>query len=126
MCVVLLAYFATRLTARRASQRLKSRCMEVVDTLGVAPDAQIVLVRAGGEYFLLAKAQKQLTFLAKLEAEPEGARAEAAKPFGFAGGFRAALESGLAKVGQRGNTGNDNARWRENSGGGAREGGAGQ
>jgi len=95
VCILFLAYIVTRLVAKRASGRLKSRHIEVMDTLAIGADAQFLIIKIGDELFLTAKSQKQLTLLTKLEITPETLEENAARAPGFAGGFRAVLESKL-------------------------------
>ena len=96
--IVFLAYAVTRFAAKRASGRLKGRHMEVVDTLAVGVDAQLLLVKAGECYFLLCKSQKQLTLLTKVDgpilSQPEGAEREQS----FAESLKAVFEGKLNPV----------------------------
>jgi flagellar protein FliO/FliZ len=89
--IILLAYFATRFIARRASGRMKSRYMEILDNIGIGTDSQLLIVKAGGEYFLVAKSQKQLSLLTKLDISPESIRVDAVMPGSFTDSLRAAL-----------------------------------
>jgi len=98
ICILFLAYFATRFVAGRASGRLKSRHIEIVDTLAAGVDAQFMIVRAGGELFLAAKSQKRLALLTKLEMTPAEAAAGAAGAPGFAESFRNILEGKLSRA----------------------------
>ena len=97
--IVVSAYFVTRFVAGRASGRFKSRHMEVVDTLGLGADAQLLLVKAGAEFFLVSKSQKHISLVTKLENAPELTEANAVPAQGFAGGFRAVLEGKLSRAG---------------------------
>ena len=95
ICILFLAYVVTRFVARRSVGRIKSRHIEIIDTLAVGADAQLMVIKAGGEYFLASKSQKLLTIFSKLELTPEDVREAAVQTGGFAGGFRSILESKL-------------------------------
>jgi len=95
ICILFLAYIVTRFVANRAVGRLRSRHMEVVDTLAIGGDSQLMVVKIGGEYLLISKSQKLLTFLTKLELTPEELEEAAAQPAGFAENFRTVLEGKL-------------------------------
>lgn len=97
--ILLMAYYFTRFMAKRSAGRMKSRYMEVVDIIGIGAESQILLIKAGGEFFLISKTQKQLALLTKLEMKPEDLQEDAAKaPFGLADGFRAVLEGKLGRA----------------------------
>jgi flagellar protein FliO/FliZ len=95
VCILFLAYVVTRFVAGRASGRLKSRHIEVADTLSVGTDAQLLIVKVGGEYFLVSKSQKQFAFLTKLELTSGDMEEAAVQTTGFAGSFRSVLEGKL-------------------------------
>ena len=97
-CILLAAYAVTRLVGRRAGGRMKSRLIEVVDTLGIGADAQLLVVKVGDELFLASKSQKNVALLTKLELTPGAAGAFADRAPGFAGGFRAVLEGKLSRA----------------------------
>jgi flagellar biogenesis protein FliO len=97
-CVLFLAYIITRQVAKRASGRMKSRYMEVVDTLAVGAEAQLFIVKAGDEFFLISKSQKHLSMLTKLDITPGVLNAAPGKAQGFAENFRAVLESKLSRA----------------------------
>jgi len=95
VCILFLAYVVTRFFASRSVGRMKSRHIEIVDTLAIGADAQIMVIKAGDEYFLASKSQKQLSIFSKLELTPDDVREAAAQTGGFAGGFRSILEGKL-------------------------------
>jgi flagellar biogenesis protein FliO len=98
-CIIFLAYAVTRIVAKRAAGRMKSRHMEVVDNLAVGADSQLLIVKAGEEIFLAAKSQKQLPLLTKLQLTPEEIAEAAAGSPGLAASFRRILESKLGRPG---------------------------
>ena len=95
VCILLLTYFVTKFAARRASGRLKSKYIEVVDTLSLGPDARLLILKVGDELFLASKSQKQLALLTKLEMAPGDVQEDAAHAHGFAESLRSVLESKL-------------------------------
>jgi len=97
-CILFLAYFVTRFVAKRAAGRLKSRYIEVVDSLAVGADAQILIIKAGEELFLAAKSQKQITLLTKLALSPSDVQDAAPQSAGFAENFRSVLEGKLGRA----------------------------
>jgi flagellar protein FliO/FliZ len=96
-CILFLAFVVTRFVAKRAGGRLRSRRMEVMDTLAIGADAQLLIIKAGAEYFLAAKSQKQLSLLTKLELSDADFAEEEERVPGFAGGFRSILEGKLSR-----------------------------
>ena len=106
-CILFLAYLTAKIFAKRASGRLKGRYIEIVETLAVGADAQLLVVKAGAELFLVSKSQKQLTFLTKLELTPEEAEeGGAVAPPGFIGSFKAVLEGRLSRNESKSGSGN--------------------
>ena len=97
-CILLLAYAVTRFIAKRVAGRLKSRYLEVIDTLAVGADAQLLIVKAGEEIFLAAKSQKHISLLSKLDLDIEDTREGAGPAPGFAESFRTVLEGKLSLV----------------------------
>ena len=106
-CILFLAYISTRFVAKRSSGRMKSRYIEIVDSLGVGADTQLLIVKAGGEFFLAAKSQKQISLLTKLALTADELQDVANSAPNFADSFRAVLEGKLARV--RGKRGGDAA-----------------
>ena len=98
VCILFLAYVVTRFIAKRSSGRLKSRHMEVVDSLAVGADSQLLIIKAGDEYFLTSKTQKQIVMLAKLALTAEDTQDSAVRSTGFADSFRSVLESKLSRA----------------------------
>ncbi|MCL2058740.1 MAG: flagellar biosynthetic protein FliO [Oscillospiraceae bacterium] len=98
VCILFLAYVATRFIAKRASGRMKSRHIEIVDTLSVGADAQLLVVKVGGEVFLASKSQKQISLLTKLALTSLDIQESAAQTPGFADSFRTVLEGKLSRA----------------------------
>ena len=97
-CILALAYLAAKFVGKRASGRMRGRLLEIVDTLAVGADAQILVVKAGSELFLVSRSAKQISFLTKLDLKPdEIAENEAAAPLSFTESFKAVLESRLSR-----------------------------
>ena len=95
ICILFLAYVVTRFVAGRASARYKSRHIEVLDTLSIGADAQLVIFKIGGEFFLASKSQKQFSVFSKLDLAAADFDETAAQTAGFAESFRSVLESKL-------------------------------
>ena len=104
-CILFLAYVVTRFIAKRSSGRMKSRYIEIVDSLGIGADAQLLIVKAGGEFFLAAKSQKQISLLTKLELTADALQDGANGAPNFADSFRAVLESKLSRARARHDSG---------------------
>jgi flagellar biogenesis protein FliO len=109
-CILFLAYAATKLVAKRSAARGRSKHIEVIDSMFVGTDAQLLIVKAAGEYFLISRSAKKLDMLAKLEVGEEGLRqaADASAAGGAAAGFTASFKSLLEQSlsrGQRGGQG---------------------
>ncbi|MDR1440666.1 MAG: flagellar biosynthetic protein FliO [Clostridiales bacterium] len=102
-CILFLAYIVSKLVGKRAQQHGRSRHIEVVDSLFVGADAQLVIVRAADEYFLISKSAKRLEMLAKLDiaAEEAAALAGAEAGAGFAESFKSLLEKKLSMAARR-------------------------
>jgi len=98
ICILFLAYIVTRFIGKRSSGRLKSRYMEVVDTLGIGAETQLLIVKVGGELFLTSKNQKQISQLVKLEMTAGDLQEETNRLPGFAESFRSVLESKLSRA----------------------------
>ena len=69
-----------------------------MDALGIGADAQLMIVKVGGEVFLASKSQKQISLLTKLELTPEEIESGAVQPTGFADNFRTVLEGQLSRA----------------------------
>jgi flagellar biogenesis protein FliO len=91
VAILLMAYGASKLVGKRAAARMKSRHMEVVDSLSLGQDAHVYLLKAAGELFLVAKSAKSLSMLTKLK-PADGAGADGAGAAGAADGAGAAGE----------------------------------
>jgi flagellar biogenesis protein FliO len=99
ICILALAYFFTRFIAGRASGRMKSRYMQIVDVLAFGTGAQFLLLKIGGGLYLAAKSQKQVTQLIKLDLKPEDLPSESNGTPGFAENFKHVLEGKIGLAG---------------------------
>ena len=72
--------------------------MEIIDTLAIGADAQLLVVKAGEEFFLVSKSQKQLSLLTKLELSLENTTDNGIHAPGFTESFRAVLEGKLSRA----------------------------
>lgn len=117
-CILFLAYMASKFVARRAAPRGRGRGgrMEIVDSLFVGADAQLIVLKVAGEYFLIAKSAKKLELLAKLDGGEDGGfgapPGAGGQPFGDGGGqgaapgsftesFRTLLERKLSRASRK-------------------------
>lgn len=66
--VVVLAYYSTKWIAR-ARAGASGANVRVLESAAVAPGANVALVRAGGEYFLVGAGKDGVSLIAKLPAD---------------------------------------------------------
>ena len=97
-CILFLAYVVTRFIAKRASGRMKSHHIEIVDTLAMSADTQLLIAKVGEEFFLVSKSQKQLSLLTKLALTAEDISGGGVQAPGFADSFKTVLESKLSRA----------------------------
>ena len=87
--ILFLAYFTTKIVAKKTGIRARSKYMEVIDRLDFGANSQLFILRAGNECFLVSKTQKELNVLTKVSLDgllteaDAGARAEAEIGFGM-------------------------------------------
>jgi flagellar biosynthetic protein FliO len=105
-CAILfLAWLTTRLIGKRLGGDVRSRRMQVVETLPLGMDRSLMLVRVGQKHYLLATGRGRTDFMAEVDPGPESEAAAAAPQ-----DFRTVLErySGLGRQRERtGTTGED-------------------
>ncbi len=69
-CALLfLAYVTTKYVARRQSNAMKSKNINVVETVMLGADKRLHLVKAGKDYLLIASTSKSVEFLSKVDLE---------------------------------------------------------
>ena len=67
--MLFLAYVTTRYIAGKAGSAMKGRYLSIVESLSIGPDKQLHIVKAGGQYILIASAGKSIEYLASLSME---------------------------------------------------------
>ena len=96
-CILFLVYITTRFVAKKTGAGYKGRHIEVVEAVSVAADKQLLLVRAGGQFFLIAKTSKGLEILSELELEADAAP-EAADAGAEGTGFKGVFDKYLKRL----------------------------
>lgn len=70
-CVLFLAYIVTRMIGQKANHSMKGRHIQVIETVSLGMDKQIILIKAGNEYILLAASGKQIQYLTNVSLNEE-------------------------------------------------------
>jgi flagellar protein FliO/FliZ len=78
--VLVLAYITARLTAGIQKGRLAGSCVEILETLKIAPNKYIQVVKIGGKYFSYIVCKDTVTLLGELTKDdipvPEAKKAQ--------------------------------------------------
>lgn len=67
--LLFLAYVTTRYVGRRQSNAMKSKNINVVETVMLGADKRLHLVKAGKDYLLIASTSKSVSFLSRVDME---------------------------------------------------------
>ncbi len=67
--LLFLAYVTTKYIARRQSNAMKSKNINIVETVMLSTDKRLHLVKAGRDYLLIASTSKSVEFLSKVDLE---------------------------------------------------------
>ncbi|NLV35165.1 MAG: flagellar biosynthetic protein FliO [Clostridiaceae bacterium] len=67
--LLFLAYVTTRYVGRRQSNAMKSKNINVAETVMLGADKRLHLVKAGKDYLLIATTSKTVNFLSKVDME---------------------------------------------------------
>lgn len=65
--VLFLAYVTTKFVGKSAARKMKGKNLEVVETLRLAVDKQLYIVRAGDKYMVLSSAGKNIQFISDID-----------------------------------------------------------
>lgn len=87
ICVLVATYFATRWIGGVQKSQMKGHSLQVIDTVQIAGNKYIQLIRAGEAYLVIAVGKEEVRLLAQLTGEQLGIDAsmpECGKPAGSA------------------------------------------
>ena len=65
--ILAVAYFTTKFLAKRGMVNNKNKSIKVVESISMGIDKNIVLIKAGSQYFLVASTPKSLSLLAEID-----------------------------------------------------------
>lgn len=85
--LLFLTYVTTRYIGQKQNKAMKSRNINVIETVMLGADKRLHLVKAGKEYVLIASTSKSVEFLSKIDldgnVEQETEHEEKGNPFDF-------------------------------------------
>ena len=97
IAVIVGAYYVTKLISNRTPHLAKNKYIRILDRLPVAKDKQILLLEAGGRYFLVGISGQSIQTIGELSREEihaESEMAEKSAPQGVAGFFINTIRKG--------------------------------
>ncbi len=89
--VLVLTYVTTKWIAGYQKSQTKNKNLDIVETLKIANNKYLEIVRAGEDYFVIAIGKEEVTFLSKLSAEQLNLQPEEGEK-GVTGNFHDILE----------------------------------
>ena len=89
--VLVLTYVTTKWIAGYQKSQTKNKNLDIVETLKIANNKYLEIVRAGEDYFVIAIGKEEVTFLSKLSAEQLNLQLEEGEK-GVTGNFHDILE----------------------------------
>ena len=70
-CILFLAYITSKFVGKRGSARYRSKHIEIIDSINLGTDKQLLIVKVVDEYFLLAKSAKNIEMMTQLHIEAD-------------------------------------------------------
>lgn len=95
LVVMYLAYVASKLVGKRYSAG--GRNLQLIETMSIAPNKQLYIVRAADKTFLLASSKDGVTCLGELDGDKLVAVQNTDEPLDFAAALRKAAQERFAK-----------------------------
>ena len=103
--VLVITYFVTKWIGGFQKQQMTGRSVQIVDTVGIAANKYIQILKVGDVYLVIAVGKDQVTMLAKLTEEELGLAAEQLKgevrPSMFGEGAPGSFQETLDKIRSR-------------------------
>jgi flagellar protein FliO/FliZ len=69
--ILFLAYVASKFVASKSNNLMKSRHIQVIESVSLGIDKRLMLVKVGEQYYLLSSTSKQIELIDKVEINPE-------------------------------------------------------
>ncbi len=70
--ILAIAYYVTKIIAKKGAPRSKSKNMKVVETLPIGIDKSVVLIKVGKQFVLLGNTTKNLTYFSAFDEDKLG------------------------------------------------------
>lgn len=70
--VLFLVFITTRFVGGRAAKSMRGKHIHIVETVNIGMDKKLHLVKAGGQFILLASSGKRLEYLTEIRLEDDG------------------------------------------------------
>jgi flagellar protein FliO/FliZ len=69
MCVIFIAYISTKFIGKKTLKTMKSKNMQIVDSISIGMDKILYLIKAGNKCFVISVCGKSVTFLTNVDLE---------------------------------------------------------